>query len=114
MVDELGMDGNSSDESEDEDNEGYIIRRKNWRSGHLKQLLMFIDANRNFTNAYGNPLPGGRPHTRLRSNHAPISLRRVPACLPKKFYDEAWYDLLSPVLKNQLKAKACTVLPKIN
>lgn len=108
MVDELGMDGNSSDESE---GENHVIRRKGWRSKEVGQLLQFIDANRNVTNAYGNPLPGGRPHARLRTNHAPMTRHPTPACLPKNFYDKTWYDTLTPFSQKQLAPKPSAALP---
>lgn len=111
MVDELGVDGMSSDDS---DGDRHVVRRKEWRSKVVEAGLMFIDEHRNTRNAYGNRLPGGRPRIRVRnSNLACISTNPPRACQPKNFYDETWFESLSNRNKTSLAPRPEMMLPTL-
>ena len=113
MVEKLGIDGNSSDETDDEDR-SYAIRFREWRSGEVKRLLQFIDDNRTLTNAYGNNKPGNPPHKRVRKTYPPVTKDNPIARLPLNFYDKIWYDSLSPLQQTQLDPLPEMELPIID
>ena len=110
MVDTLGIDGNSSDETDDED---YTVRTKDWRSADVKTLLEYIDHNRKTSNAHGNTLPGNRPRRRVRRRHPPPSTHEPVAALPLNFYDQTWYDSLTEIQQVQLGAMDTIDLPVV-
>lgn len=111
MVNTLGVDGISSDET---DGEEHSVRAKEWRSAQVRDLLVYIDDNRSKTNSYGNPRPGTRPRVRVRRRNPPSS-RNVPiAGLPKNYYHQAWYDSLTIVQQEQLGPIAEIPLPFIS
>ncbi|KAF8809183.1 hypothetical protein BYT27DRAFT_7254706, partial [Phlegmacium glaucopus] len=113
MVHRLGVDGNSSDETDAGDG-SYAVRVKEWRSSQVKRLLRFIDNNRTQTNAYGNNKPGNPPRKRIRRTYPPVSTDRPIACLPLNFYDKTWYDSLSPLQQAQLDPQPEMELPIID
>ncbi|KAF8880257.1 hypothetical protein BD779DRAFT_1473896 [Infundibulicybe gibba] len=110
MVSSLGVDGQSSDES---DGETHLVRFKEWRSAEILELLEFIDENRKTTNNYGNPIGGAQPHARIRPTYPPASAHQPVAGLPKNFYSRAWYDSLTDIQQKQLAASAPIELPSI-
>lgn len=112
MVETLGSDGHSSDESDDEDKKAVLI--KDWRSAEVGELLRFIDENRTTTNSYGTTLPGTLPSVRVRGNYGPISSKTAVAHLPRNFYDDAWYNTLTHIEKVQLGAVDVVELPVIS
>lgn len=112
MVQKLGVDGNSSDET-DTENRSYTVRFKEWRSSEVSQLLRFIDDNRTHTNANGNNKPGTAPRKRIRRPYPPSSQDKPIACLPLNFYNKTWYDSLSSLQQVQLDAQPEMELPMI-
>lgn len=113
MVQKLGPQGQSSDETPDTDAEDapYPVRVREWRSSEVLNLLKFIDQHRNILSVYGNPKPGTRPHRRIRTG--PISLRRAICSLPSNFYRKSFLDSLNPNQLKQLDVKAPLLLPRI-
>ena len=86
MVEKLGIEGMSSDESDP--GEGRIVHAKPWISREVQDLLEFIDANKKTTNELGNLLPGAPAVSRTRRRtQPPLSARRALEGLPKNFYD---------------------------
>jgi hypothetical protein len=112
MVEKLGVDGNSSDETDAEDR-SYTVRVKEWRSGQVNQLLQFIDNNRTHTNANGNNKPGTMPRKRIRKIYPPSSRDKPIACLPLNFYNKTWYDSLSSLQQVQLDPQPEMELPQL-
>ncbi|KAF8875146.1 hypothetical protein BD779DRAFT_1476173 [Infundibulicybe gibba] len=110
LVDSLGVDGTSSDESDDED---YAVKIKPWRSTEVRDMLIYIDNNRTTRNALGNKIPGGRPRERVRKSHAPVSMDSAVPCLAMNFYDKAWYDSLTERQRFDLAAAAAASLPEL-
>lgn len=108
MVDSLGKDGQSSDET---DGENHAVRIKDWRSTAVKKLLIFVDQNKNNTTASGNLIGGVRAFVRVRRDYGPISTRQAVAGLPRNFYDSVWFDSLSYIQQVQLRATAPIELP---
>jgi len=71
MVEKLGVDGQSSDES---DGETSRVRIKVWRSLEVQKLMEYIDSNRNTRTILGSQRPGNQPHSRTRSRFAARSI----------------------------------------
>ncbi|KAI5991030.1 hypothetical protein EDC04DRAFT_2587698 [Pisolithus marmoratus] len=88
-VEELGVPGMSSDDSDHESGEGtarYAIVSKDWRSGEVTELLRLLDAL-HLRLRYGNgwnATSGAWPHLRLVSYKS--STRAAVKGLPKNFY----------------------------
>lgn len=110
LVDTLGVNGTSSDESDGED---HAVRFKQWRSIELRNLLTYVDDNRIAVNTYGNPLSGARPRKRIRGRHPPISKSSAVPCLPMNFYDQAWYDSLTERQQFDLDSRDAIALPEL-
>ena len=110
MVDQLGINGESSDES---DGETYTVKIKNWRSEEVQQRLKFIDRNRRTTTLLGTIRPGSQPHERTRSRLAVHSTRPAVPGLPRNFYGDAWYNSLKPLQQHQLDALDEVELPPL-
>lgn len=110
MLNTLGVDGNSSDETDDET---HTVKIREWRSAEVMTLLRYIDENRKRTNGYGNPLPGARPRLRTRPRYPLTSRREAMACLPRNFYNDAWYDSLTEIEQVQLGVGEPVELPKV-
>ncbi|KAJ7165298.1 hypothetical protein C8R46DRAFT_812069, partial [Mycena filopes] len=98
MVELLGTDGMSSDESASDVGQPCTVVGKNWRNPDLIRLLKWIDLHRPRQVEAGERKPGNQPHRRLRLPYGktPKSLRRAIANLPINFYDKLWYQGLSP------------------
>ncbi|KAF8523377.1 hypothetical protein BU17DRAFT_63944 [Hysterangium stoloniferum] len=106
-VDNLGVEGQSSDET-DEDSDGvYTVKRLNWRNRELIKSLNGVDAVRRTTNKYGNRRPGTAPRTRKRKSarDSHPTARAPPTGKPINFYSEDWYMGLTQQEKITLKAK---------
>jgi hypothetical protein len=101
LVDTLGKDGQSSDET---DGDNHAVHIKDWRSDDVKRLLLYIDANRKTTNATGTRIGGVRAFIRVRRAYGPLSARQAVAGLPRNFYNTLWYDGLSRIQQLQLAA----------
>lgn len=90
MLERLGSDGMSSDESAVEDNIEivYRVKRLPWRRSIEKELDL-IDAQRiRQPNPFGKQ--GSKPVRRFRHPAYPASTRKAVEGLPKAFYDEQW------------------------
>ena len=111
MVDALGIDGMSTDESGDEKRFPATVISKDWRSNEVVALLQYVDRNQNQLNCFGNYKPGGQPHERNRSAYAPVSKRTALAGLPINFYNPVWYEGLTATEQRQLQAKPAFDLP---
>ena len=105
-----GADGQSSDES---DNEEYSVTIKPWWNQKIVELLKVIDRNRRTTNCYRNPLPGARRRNRIRRRNPTFSQAPAVAGLPINFYDKAWYDNLTEAERDCLDATETEVLPEV-
>jgi len=105
MVQHLGRDGMSSDESDvdEHDRPVYYVRTCPYRSSRLQARLDIIDHEANHTNGYGNQPPGNPQRVRIRPAEPDESTRRPPVKLPKNFYDRRWLSALSPVLLGYLE-----------
>ncbi|KAF8505252.1 hypothetical protein BU17DRAFT_71474 [Hysterangium stoloniferum] len=107
IVDNLGVEGQSSDET-DEDSDGvYTVKRLNWRNRELIKRLNGVDAVRRTTNKYGNRQPGTATRTRKRKSarDSHPTARAPPTGKPINFYSEDWYMGLTQQEKIALKAK---------
>lgn len=113
MVDLLGTEGMSSDESTNDGQGSCLVVRKDWRHPNLIRLLKWLDQNRQKLTAYGNRKPGARRHRRLRypNGRAPTSLRKPLARLPINFYNEVWYNGLTTAQQKDLQAGPPQALP---
>ncbi|KAF8519974.1 hypothetical protein BU17DRAFT_65623 [Hysterangium stoloniferum] len=90
IVDNLGVEGQSSDET-DEDSDGvYTVKRLNWRNRELIKRLNGVDAVRRTTNKYGNRRPGTAPRTCKRNSarDSHPTARAPPTGKPINFYSE--------------------------
>lgn len=106
VVDKLGIDGQSSDET-DEDNEGaYDVKLLNWRNKKLIKSLNRADEVRKTTNKYGTRRPGTKRRTRKRrsARDARPTARPPPTGKPINFYQEDWYMSLTSQQQKDLKA----------
>ncbi|KAJ7175609.1 hypothetical protein C8R46DRAFT_1214079 [Mycena filopes] len=112
MVELLGTDGMSSDESGSDSTKRCNVLHKNWRNPDVVRLLKWIDLHKPNHNVYGDRT-GNPPHRRLRLPHgkAPESLRRAIANLPINFYNPIWYEGLSAGQKIRLGATVAQPLP---
>jgi len=63
IVDTLGLEGQSSDESSDDDNGDFNVKTLEWRSKKLVKKLKATDDARKTTNRYGNRRSGAQPRT---------------------------------------------------
>lgn len=110
VVETLGLDGMSSDESEPEENgtrrpyKKVRVKTRVWRSKTLESYLKLIDRERNFKNALGNDPAGTKPTIRVRPAHNFSSTRFIPPHLPRNFYDNDWYNGLTAKLRAALQA----------
>jgi hypothetical protein len=112
MLGKLGVGGTSSDESDGEDPK--VVRVKEWRSTEVKDLLVFIDANRKTLGELGSSLPGNKPHERVRGRYAPSSSQPAIVGLPINFYSAIWYAGLTEIEKTQLGALPAVQLPNLD
>ncbi len=104
IIETLGAEGQSSDETDEEDPNIYYVRTLPWRSKGLVLKVSMTDKARNTTNAYGNPRSGNRPRTRKRQRDAKHSQRKAPRGKPLNYYDQNWYNKLTPGQKRALGA----------
>ena len=110
LVETLGRDGASSDESEPEDESAVSgmkvcrVKIRRWRAKWLDRFLTMIDLDRNVQNAYGNYRSGNRPRRRVRPGVKISADRWVPPGLPINFYDADWYSSLTLSEKKMLAA----------
>ena len=104
IVEMLGVEGQSSDETDEEDPNIYNIRILPWRNKELVKKVAMTDEAKNTTNAYGNPRPGNRPRVRKWRRDAKPSQRKAPRGKPLNYYNQEWYKKLTPGQKRALGA----------
>ncbi len=106
IVDTLGVDGQSSDDT-DEDNEGvYNVKSLNWRNRKLVRRLNKGDEVRRTTTKYGNHRPGTKRRIRKRRSEREARQTTRPPLTgkPINFYSEDWYMSLTQREKIVLQA----------
>lgn len=120
LVNMLGQQGMSSDESESDDGmerrQKCLINVLPWRHRDLTPYLKRIDKDVNLQNQYGHRRAGTQPRVRLRHSpqkQAALSKREAVPGLPFNFYDSTWYATLSPRDKTLLRTKPPMDLPMI-
>ena len=91
MVEQLGIDGQSSDES---DGETCNVKLKIWCSREVQKLLECINSNCNTQTILGNHRPGNQPHCHTQSRFAAQSIWGAVSGLPRNFYNDIWYQSL--------------------
>lgn len=92
MLEQLGVDGMSSDESGKEDNQlEYKILIPGWRASEVAPWLRIFDTIHNIFRTAGDPqaLRGSFPHRRMLTQKKSSSKKIVPA-LPSNAYDKIW------------------------
>lgn len=104
VIETLGAEGQSSDETDEENPNTYNVRILPWRNKELVKKITMTDEARNTTNAYGNPRPGNRPRIRKRRRDAKMSQRKAPRGKPQNYYDQDWFNRLTPGQKQALGA----------
>ncbi|KAJ8074094.1 hypothetical protein PM082_012386 [Marasmius tenuissimus] len=120
VFERLGVQGMSSDESEDEgDNVSerqYTIKARVWRSGGILNLMIRTDSATKQTkrSLYGNAPPGNPPRARRRLKFPAQSKRTAVGQLPINFYDDEWLRKLSAVARGQLSPGGRWELPKLS
>lgn len=102
IIETLGVEGHSSDDTDEEHPNTYNVRVLPWRNKELVEKLRMTDTAKNTTNAYGNLRAGNRPRTRKRRRDAKLSQRKPPRGKPLNYYDQEWYDKLTPGQKRAL------------
>jgi hypothetical protein len=125
VVNMLGVDGQSSDESDNEQESlsecsssptgrlCYTRKLREWRSDEVSDLLYFIDSCRKKRNGYGNKKAGKEPTQRLHSESPTVSTRAPVPGLPRNFYNDAWYACLTPEEEAGLGAIESMELPGV-
>ena len=104
IIETLGAEGQSSDETDKEDPNMYNVRILPWRSKELAMKVAITDKARNTTNGDGNQRPGNRPRIRKRRKNAKPSQRKPPRGKPLNYYDDRWYKKLTHGQKRALGA----------
>lgn len=95
LIETLGEDGMSSEESEN-DTHGSSIesvcrpRIMEWRRD-IEEELRIIDAQRHLDKDIFSPR-GAKPVTRIRNSRNPISTRKPKPGLPRPLYDDEWIN----------------------
>jgi hypothetical protein len=99
VVERLGCDGTSSDESDaDQGMIVYQVKRLPWRRDIEKELDIIDALRMNEPEAYAPQ--GSKPLRRIRGAENPVSLRKPVEGLPKSFYDADWFkDAKDPAFK---------------
>ncbi|KAJ7818854.1 hypothetical protein B0H14DRAFT_2372937, partial [Mycena olivaceomarginata] len=92
MLELLGVDGMSSDESgQEDDRDEYKILAPLWRASEVAPWLRMFDTIHRILRAVGNPQAqqGMFPHRRILTN-AKSRNKKFVAGLPHNVYDQAW------------------------
>jgi hypothetical protein len=107
VIESLGADGMSSDES-DIDQQGratFTVKRMPWRAKELTEMLVRVDKDYNRTNMFGNQ-KSGNPARHRERRKGRESARSAPARKPGNFYDRDWYHALSAKQKMDLERES--------
>jgi hypothetical protein len=112
---QLGAEGMSSDESEDDEmgRKVYVVNKAIWRDRRVTESLRLVDGDHNTTNAFGNKRAGNPARTRVIRARARPSAREAPPELPINFYDSTWYSGLTNRERNELMALPELQLPEL-
>lgn len=103
MHEALGLDGQSSDESEDGlEGSTYAVHKLQWRSEEVLKRYRKVKISQ--VQANGKRRTGAAPRKRVRLQNQSESLRLAPTGKPINLYDKAWYDGLSTRQKRDLAA----------
>jgi hypothetical protein len=107
VIETLGRDGMSSDESEVEDESSYpkfrieyMTKRMPWRKD-ISSELQILDEER-WRDREIVRRRGAKPAPRLRTRNAPKTTRLPPSNLPRAFYNDRWYARLTREEKRDL------------
>ena len=113
IVDALGLDGQSSDESDDDNDGVYNVKILDWRNKNLVKRLNKADAARKTTNKYGTRRPGtkSRTHKMRLARDSRVTGRVARTEKPINFYNEDWYMALTAQQKIDLKAGPMVEFP---
>ena len=108
IVDTLGIDGQSSDESDGDEEGVYNVKLIHWRNKKLVKRLNKVDGVRRTTNKYGNRRPGTKRRIRKRRSvrDSRETTRPPPTGKPINFYSEEWYMSLTTQQKRDLNAES--------
>ncbi|KAG6818902.1 hypothetical protein H0H93_000449 [Arthromyces matolae] len=114
MVDKLGVEGQSSDESDDDEKGPYRVKTQAWRNPNVTSLLRHIDSHRPTRNHLGNRRPGAASRERkIVRDMSTRPIGKIPAKRPSNMYNDGWYEGLSNVLKAKLGPQPPLPLPQI-
>ena len=104
IVDTLGVDGQSSDESDGDEDGVYNVKLLHWRNKELVKRLNKMDKVRKTTNKYGNHRPGTKQRIRKRRSirDSQEMTWPPPTGKPINFYSVEWYMLLTTQQKRDL------------
>jgi hypothetical protein len=96
-LNKLGADGMSGDESDHASgHRRYVVRKLNWRSNEITNVLRVLDALALVFHWTGNgrPKPGKFPHVRIDSDRLETPGREAVRNLPRNFYNSNWLETL--------------------
>ncbi|KAG6849444.1 hypothetical protein H0H93_008470 [Arthromyces matolae] len=114
VVDALDVDGQSSDESDDE-RHVFRVKVQTWRNPEVTTLLRFIDEHRPSHSHLGNRRPGAPPRDRwICREESGRPYEKVPAGLPANLYNPAWYHTLNMHLQTSLGVNDPIGLPSVS
>lgn len=107
VIERLGLEGMSSDESDVDDlgRATFTTKRMPWRARKVTEMLMRVDKDYNRTNMFGNQ-KSGNPARHRKRQRGRDSARKAPAEKPGNFYDRDWYRTLSAKQKKDLRKES--------
>ncbi|KAL0958333.1 hypothetical protein HGRIS_000478 [Hohenbuehelia grisea] len=106
----LGIEGMSSDES-DKDTGDLFVVSKPWRSHDISKLLQYTDSQRERHNAFGNQRAGNCPRKRHRLLGAKESQKAALFRLPENLYNNHWLLNVQGRVRSDLKVLPAIDLP---
>jgi len=115
MIDNLTMNGMSSDESDlDEDRRPiYRVKKRSWRAKVITDWMIIIDDFMNTTDGSGRIHAGNAPRKRVRPNNAQASSRDPTVGCPKNYYRNEFLKNLNNRALKELKVAKGEALPNI-
>jgi hypothetical protein len=92
LVETLGVDGMSSEESDDESGMEirFHVKRLPWRRDLTKELGLIDEVRMRQEGIFGRQ--GSKPVKRIRENVRRVSTRRAARSLPKALYNQEWLE----------------------
>ena len=103
VVEKLGEDGMSSDESDTDARTGlpiYRVKNMKWRRKMAHELEMVDKLRLQDRHIYSQK--GAKPTARFRDDRNSESQRVAPKGLPKRMYSSAWLEGLTPQTRRKL------------